>query len=148
MTGNGDNTFRGVHDYMDALFKGRQPSKAEIIDAKKAYWRAYNTALKRRRRKLFPVLQVTFSREQLALIRSKLEKGQSVSGMIRAVVLEHLEGDYALPEKVNTALIEQQLFLISEYLKELLEIDQIDTNRIQQLESHIKSLEQRILESL
>ncbi len=141
-------SFTSVHDYLDRLFTGMEPSKQDIIDAKKVYWRAYNTDLIRRKRKAYPTFQISFSKEELLLIREKLQQGQSVSKFVYQLVVEHLNNHtYSVP-KINTALIEQQLFLISEYLRELLDYDSIDIDKIEQLESHIQTLETVIHESL
>lgn len=141
-------TFSSVHDYLDTIFEGVTPSKEAIIGAKKEYWRAYNTDLKRRKRKAFPTFQISFSKEDITIVRSKLQNGQSVSKYIHELVLRHLKDGTDLTPKVNTALIEQQMFLIAEYLRELLDVDDIDTEKIKQLETYIKVLEIVIQESL
>jgi len=51
--------FTSIHDYLDKLFLDLEPSKQQIIDAKKDYWRAYNTDLKRRKRKTYPTFQMS-----------------------------------------------------------------------------------------
>ncbi len=130
------------------LFEDVTPCKEDIINAKKQYWRAYNTDLKRRRRKQFSVFQISFSKQDLAIIKSKLQEGQPVSKYIYQLVLQHLNDGSELTPIVNTALIEQQLFLIAEYLKELLDFDHIDTGRIEQLEIYIQALEDVIQETL
>ena len=137
-----------VHDYLDILFEDKTPSEDDVIHAKKVYWRAYNTDLKSRRRKLFPVLQVRFSKQEHALIQSKLLQGQKVSSYIYQLVLNHLNKNINLEMPINTALIEQQLFLITEYLKELLDFQEIDSIILQELEQHIKTLEIVIQDAL
>jgi len=62
--------------------------------------------------------------------------------------LQHLKDNQDFAPKVNTALIEQQLFLIAEYLRELLDFESIDTNRIEILEQHIGTLETVIHDAL
>ncbi|WP_299884358.1 hypothetical protein [uncultured Lacinutrix sp.] len=140
--------FTSIHDYLDMLFDGITPSEDTIINAKKEYWRAYNTDLKRRKRKAFPIFQISFSKQNVTVLKSKLEKGQSISKYIHGLVVAHLYNHTDLVPRVNTALIEQQLFLISEYLRELLDYEHIDTDKIEQLESHIGTLETVIQESL
>jgi len=130
------------------LFDGVDPSDEEIIKAKKDYWRAYNTDLKRRKRKAYPTFQISFSRQDVTLLKSRLQNGQSISRYIYGLVKEHLKSDAVLEPKVNTAIIEQQLFLISEYLRELLDYDHIDSNRIEQLEAHIQTLDKVIQNAL
>ncbi|WP_298507445.1 hypothetical protein [uncultured Kordia sp.] len=141
-------SFTSVHDYLDQLFKGGNPSKEDIILAKKNYWRAYNTDLKRRKRSACPTFQISFSKDELLRIKEKLQQGQSVSKYIYQLVKQHIESHTILPSKVNTAVIEQQLFLISEYLRELLDYEDIDAEKITELENHIQTLETVIQESL
>ena len=43
--------YKSLHDYLDAIFKDSSPSENEIIQAKKDYWKAYNTRLKQDKRK-------------------------------------------------------------------------------------------------
>ena len=140
--------FTSVHDYLDKLFADIEPSKQQIVQAKKVYWRAYNTDLKRRKRKSHPCFQISFSKEELSLLRERLRKGESVSQYIHQLVLKHIRKGKTLAPQVNTALIEQQLFLISEYLRELLEFDAIDTDKIERLETYLQALETAIKESL
>ncbi len=140
--------FTSVHDYLDVIFEKVNPSKVAIIKAKKDYWCAYNTDLKRRRRKAFPTFQISFSKQEVVIIKSRLQKGQSVSKYIYKLVLQHIEEDVPLTPKINTALIEQQLFLIAEYLQELLDFENIDNHKIEQLERYIKALENVIQEAL
>jgi len=140
--------FTSVHDYLDLLFEDASPNKEDIIRAKKTYWRAYNTDLKRRQREHSSILHITFSKEEYAQIKERLGKGENVSGYIRNLVRQHLEDNQDFVPKVNTALIEQQLFLIAEYLQELLDVDTIDTKKIEELEQHIRTLENLIHEVL
>ncbi len=140
--------FTSVHDYLDLLFEGVTPSNEDIIKAKREYWRAYNTDLKRRKRKACPTFQISFSKDELVIIKSKLEKDGCVSRYIHDLVLQHLQGNIEYTQKVNTALIEQQLFLIAEYLKELLDFESIDTEKVEALEQYIQVLETVIQESL
>lgn len=139
--------FTSVHDYLDRLFVGIEPDKQEIIDAKKVYWRAYNTDLKRRRRKAYPSFHISFSKDELLFIKGRLQQGQSVSSYIHQLVVVHVNDTDYRP-RVNTAVIEQQLFLINEYLRELLDYDGVETEKIEQLETYIQTLETVIQNSL
>ena len=62
--------------------------------------------------------------------------------------MQHLEDHPKLQPTINTALIEQQLFLVAEYLRELLDHDSIDTQKIEALEQHIETLDKVIQDSL
>lgn len=139
--------FTSLHDYLDWIFTGCDPSEKEIIEAKKGYWRAYNTDLKRRRRKTHPCFQISFSMDELLLIREIKEEGKPLSEFIHQLAMENL-GHYPIGTRpmVNTALIEQQLFLIAEYLRELLDHENVDTEKIEELETHIHTLETLIKE--
>ncbi|WP_339883560.1 hypothetical protein [Polaribacter vadi] len=140
--------FTSVHDYLDKLFDGGSPSEEAIISAKKDYWRAYNTALKRRQRQKFPVFQISFSKEDVLVLKSRLAKGQKISSYIYDLVIQHLKGESIPAKQVNTALIEQQLFLIAEYLRELLDYNAVDSEKINRLEAYIMALENVIQETL
>ena len=83
--------FTSVHDYLDVLFEGISPTEQDIIVAKKDYWRAYNTDLKRRKRKEFPVFQISFSKEDIRVLKSRLSKGQAISTYIYELVVQHLQ---------------------------------------------------------
>jgi hypothetical protein len=133
-----------VHDYLDVLFENTIPSKQDVLNAKKEYWRAYNTDLKRRFRKKHTILQISFTKQEMLCIQAKLVEGESATKYIYNLVLHHLQEHKDFGRKTNTALIEQQLFLIVEYLNELLEIENADVEKIQELEKHIKTLEQTI----
>lgn len=112
------NEFRSVHDYLDKYFEGQSPTKAEIKQAKKDYWKAYNTELKRRIRKEYPTVRLRFSQQEMLQIKEKLDKKELLSIQVRKIVLDYING---ITTTGNIALVEQQLFLISEYIEELLE---------------------------
>lgn len=99
-------SFTSVHDYLDSLFEGCIPSEEAIINAKKDYWRAYNTDLKRRKRKAFPTFQISFSKTDVKALKSRLAKGQAVSAYIYDLVVQHLKKDTILTKPVHTAIIE------------------------------------------
>lgn len=131
--------FTGVHDYLDELFASSDPSDAEIILAKKWYWRCYNSHLKRQR-KHYSNLSVYFSQEQITRIKTYAEN-RKVSDFIKRVVLSYMDGTTSVVKKVDTAIIEQQLFLISEYLQEIVQSNVIGDAQLQFLEARIKDLQ-------
>ncbi|WP_299676186.1 hypothetical protein [uncultured Dokdonia sp.] len=128
--------FTGVHDYLDELFASSDPSDADIILAKKWYWRCYNSHLKRQR-KHYSNLSVYFSQEQITRIKTYAEKGK-VSDFIKLVVLSYMDSTTSVVKTVDTAIIEQQLFRISDYLEELIQNNSvINTIELQALETKI-----------
>jgi len=131
--------FTGVHDYLDELFTNSDPSETEIILAKKWYWRCYNSHLKRQR-KHYTNLSVYFSQEQITRIKTLAEKGK-VSDFIKKVVLSYMDGTTSIIQTIDTAIIEQQLFLIAEYLQEMIQSDMTDNSQLQFLEDKIKDLQ-------
>lgn len=141
-------SFNSVHDYLDMVFKDTIPSEEAIINAKKIYWRAYNTDLKRRKRQEFTTLHICFSKKEYVNIQAKLSNTQSVPAYIKYLVLEHFKNNATSIVPVNTNLIEQQLFLIAEYLQELLEQDNVNIEKIEALEQYMQTLEQVIQDSL
>ena len=105
--------FTGVHDYLDELFTNSDPSETEIVLAKKWYWKCYNSHLKRQR-KHYTNLSVYFSQEQITRIKTLAEKGK-VSDFIKKVVLSYMDGTTSIIQTIDTAIIEQQLFLMTSY---------------------------------
>lgn len=141
------HTFKGVHDYMDALFAGRSPSSDEIIDAKKQYWKAYNSDLIKRRRKKNSEFTIAFNKKELKLIYLRKAKEKSVTEYLQKVVLTHLNDNTSINKFIDTSIIEQQLFLIAEYMQDLLDIEtSINPKNFAQLESKINHL-QNLIES-
>ena len=134
--------FTSVHDYLDDVFASSDPNEAEIILAKKWYWRCYNSHLKRQR-KHYTNLSVYFSQEEITRIKTLAEKGK-VSDFIKQVVLSYMEGTTSVIETIDTAIIEQQLFLISEYLQEMIQNTMMDNSQLQLLEDKIKELKTHI----
>ncbi len=132
--------FTSAHDYLDELFASSDPSEAEIILAKQWYWRCYNSHLKRQR-KHYTNLSVYFSQEQITRIKTYAEKG-TVSDFIKKVVLSYLDGTTSIIQEVDMGIIEQQLFLITEYLQDIIQNDTVvDSLRLQLLEDKIKDLQ-------
>jgi len=134
--------FTSVHDYLDELFASSDPSEAEIILAKQWYWRCYNSHLKRQR-KHYTNLSVYFSQEEITRIKTLAQKG-TISDFIKRAVLSYMDGTTSVIETIDTAIIEQQLFLISEYLQEMIQNTMMDNSQLQLLEDKIKELKTHI----
>lgn len=138
--------FTSVHDYLDLVFKDKLPSRIEIIEAKQCYWRAYNTDLKRRQRAECKSIRIKLSNKEHQALQKLLPNDRPLSLSVRGIVINYSEGNLDPIPRINTALIEQQLFFIAEYFKELAE--DMDTERASELEKHIHTLETLIQDSL
>lgn len=129
---------------MDALFAGKNPSVEEIVLAKKSYWKSYNLNLIRRRRALKTEFTIGLSKQELNAAKHKMTKEKSITEYIRKVFIHHLNSNISnLP--IDTAVIEQQLFMVVGYLEDMLDNESLRDEKIStQLESHIKRLESLI----
>lgn len=136
--------FNSIHEYLDQVFKDIAPSKELITLAKKDYWRAYNTDLKRRQRKEYTTVHLRFSKEEVKAHTNFFKKTKNLNQELRNIVLNYLQGNELESTKLNTALIEQQVFLISEYIEEWKEENEIDSEKLQQLESCILAIEKAL----
>ena len=130
-------TYKTLHDYLDDLFSNKNPTNDEIIQAKKTYWRSYNTRLKQIQRQKNKEVTISLSKELLELLNRKLE-------YIKVLLENHLQSN----ENINTnqkkelLQIEQQLFILIDYLESLLyQRKLIDRQQMQQLEKHIQNLQ-------
>jgi len=136
--------FTSVHEYLDQVFKDIAPSKEMITLAKKDYWRAYNTDLKRRQRKEFSTLHLRFTKAELQQFKTSLSKEESINSKVKQILKNYLYEVDTSQSTINTALIEQQVFLISEYIEEWREENEVDIEKLQQLESCILAIEKAI----
>ena len=137
-------TYNNLHDYLDDLFNGKNPSDEEIIQAKKAYWRSYNKRLKQIQRQKHKEVTISISKELLELLNGRLEPKQSIIDYIKTLLEKHLRGseNVNLNQKKELLQIEQQLFLVIDYLESLLyQRKLIDRQQMQQLEKYIQNLQ-------
>ena len=137
-------TYNNLHDYLDDLFNNKNPNDEEIIQAKKAYWRSYNSRLKQIQRQKNKEVTISLSKELLELLNRKLEPKQTIIEYIKVLLENHLQSN----ENINTnqkkelLQIEQQLFLVIDYLESLLyQRKLIDRQQMQQLEKYIQNLQ-------
>lgn len=137
-------TYNNLHDYLDDLFNGKNPTNEEIIQAKKTYWRSYNTRLKQIQRQKYKEVTLSLSKEVLELLKRKLEPKQSIIDYIKILLENHLQNG----ENINTNQkkellpIEQQLFIVIDYLESLLyQRKLIDRQQMQQLEKYLQNLQ-------
>ena len=137
-------TYNNLHDYLDDLFNSKNPNDEEIIQAKKAYWRSYNKRLKQIQRQKHKEVTISISKELLELLNGRLEPKQSIIDYIKTLLEKHLRGseNVNLNQKKEFLQIEQQLFLVIDYLESLLyQRKLIDRQQMQQLEKHIQNLQ-------
>lgn len=140
--------YKSLHDYLDAVFKDTSPSENEIIQAKKIYWKAYNTKLKQGKRKQNKEVTISLNKETLELINQKLAATDSISQYIQNLIKTNLQiiETTGFFEKELGLKIEQQLFIIIDYLESLLyQRKLIDTFQIALLEKHLEQL-QKLME--
>ena len=140
------NEFNGVRDYIDKLFDGKSPSEDDIKQAKKDYWRMYNTNLKRKIRREYPIIRLRFSKQEMNRIKEKLDNQELLSIQIQRIVLDYIDGTITTG---NIALVEQQLFLIHEYLEELLEEgNAVALSKIETLQENIVAIQNALEQSV
>ena len=141
-------TYKTLHDYLDDLFRDKNPNNEKIIEAKEIYRRSYNKRLKQLKREKHREVTIALTKEEVELLKRKLESQQSVSGYIKKLVLAHLDNSQTLFNQQNTqkkdlAQVEQQLFILIDYLESLLYQRRfVDNTQIGKLEQHILYLKQ------
>lgn len=146
-------TYKTLHDYLDDLFNNKNPTDEEIIRAKKVYRRSYNTRLKQLQREKFKEITVVLTRDELELLKRKLEIQQSASDYIKRLVAAHLDDNLTIlnpqnKEKKDLSQIEQQLFVLIDYLESLIYQRRfVDNTQIGKLELYIHQLQQ-LLETM
>lgn len=143
-------TYKSLHDYLDVLFAHCDPSEAEIVDAKKAYWRCYNNKIIQDRRRQKSEFVVALDKDELKLVRSKMTKEKSVTEYLRNVVKNSLtDNPLNIIPRFDTAIIEQQLFLIVENLKEMNEHKAIvDKSKVELLAAKVSKVLNHIEQEL
>lgn len=137
-------TYNNLHDYLDDLFNGKNPTNEEITQAKKAYWRSYNKRLKQIHRQKHKDVTIPLTKEVLELLNRKLEPKQSIIDYIKVLLENHLQSNENVNnnQKKELLQIEQQLFILIDYLESLLyQRKLIDRQQMQQLEKYILNLQ-------
>ena len=140
-------TYKNLHDYLDDLFKNKDPLDDEIIQAKKMYWRSYNTRLKQIQRKKKKEITIGLKQEELKQLHRKLEHNQSISNYIKNLLEVHLQGNESVnySQKKELTQIEQHLFILIDYLESLIYQRRfVDNNQIGKLELYILQLQQML----
>ncbi|MDC7996913.1 hypothetical protein [Gilvibacter sediminis] len=130
--------YKSVHDYLDEVFADFDPTDQEIAEAKRTYWREYNRRLIACRRNKYKEFVVRLDKQTLALVRSNMPNEKSVTQFLQKLIVQILTKSKHVSSPIDTALIEQQLFLIIEDLKELIE-DEAKNEKVEHLISRITS---------
>lgn len=136
-------TYNSLHDYLDVLFNNKNPTDEEIIQAKKTYWRSYNTRLKQIQRQKHKEVTISLNKELLELLNRRLEPNQSINDYIKILLESHLQSNESINyyQKKELLQIEQQLFILIDYLESLLyQRKLIDRQQMSQLEKHLQNL--------
>ncbi len=143
-----DFPYKSLHEYLDKIFMNLTPSENEIAQAKKEYWKAYNTRLKQHQRKKRKEITISLDKRQWESLLEKRKPNQSIHDYIKEWLTHHI---YNSPVKPNTIIhdttqIEQQLFVVTDYLEGLVyQRRHIDNDSIAKLEQLLYSL-QKLLE--
>ena len=139
--------YKSVHEYLDEVFQGKEHvSHRDVKVAKRKYWRMYNTALKRRRRAEYDEITLSFSKAEVMKLKRKLNLESKLSASLKQLILDFLEsGSLTIVNHIDTSAIENELFLITEYLEQILEeMIPIETTTIKAFMKQIKSFEQSL----
>lgn len=136
-------TYHSIHDFLDAFFEGKNPSKEEIKEAKKMYWRAYNTRLKKKQRKKNREVTFSVTPSEEKEITKRLLPQQSIGQYVKQLVLQEINSTKSFRiDSDLLASIEQQQFQLIEYLETLLFQSKIlDKRSIRILEKQLHNLQ-------
>lgn len=143
-----DFPYKSLHEYLDKVFVGLTPSETEIVQAKKTYWKAYNTHLKQKQRKKRKEVTIAFDKKEWQSFQEILNPSQSLHSYIKELLNHHIDNTPIAPNIIiqDTTQIEQQLFLVIDYLEGLVyQRRHIDKDSIAGLEQLLFKL-QKLLE--
>lgn len=135
----GDFPYKSLHEYLDNVFSGKSPTEMEIVQAKKTYWKAYNTHLKQKQRKKRKEITIAFDKKEWQSLQERLNPNQSLNSYIKELLTQHIDNTPITPTTIiqNTTQIEQQLFLVIDYLEGLVyqrrHIDKVSIAGLEQL---------------
>lgn len=142
--------YKSLHDYLDVVFKDKTPDENEIIEAKKLYWKSYNTFLKRSQRKKHREVTITLEQEQWDSLSKQKDTTQTLQEYLKEFILKQIGSKDSTKRAVlqDTVRIEQQLFLVTDYLESMIYHRRfIDAESIRVLKKHLLQL-RRLLEDL
>lgn len=142
--------YKSLHDYLDVVFKDKTPNENEIIEAKQLYWKSYNTYLKQTQRKNRKEVTISLEKEQWEILSKERNPNQTIQAYIKGLLLQRIGNEVTFKKTIiqDTTQIEQQLFLVTDYLESMIYHRRfIDNESIQLLESHLIQL-RRLLEAI
>ena len=136
--------YQNLHQYLEQVINDQQPSNESIMKHKKEYWRAYNTNLKRQKRKKDKHINLSFDKQQWKSL--ELTKGDLPMHLyLKEIILNQI--DFQSDEtpifyhKKDIVLIEQQLFQTIELLQFLIyNRKHISAQEIEKLKKHLTDL--------
>lgn len=144
----GDFPYKSLHEYLDKVFVGLTPSETEIVQAKKTYWKSYNTHLKQKQRKKRKEVTIAFDKKEWQSLLERLNPNQSLHDYIKELLNHHIDNTPIAISTIiqDTTQIEQQLFLVTDFLEGLVyQRRHIDKGSIATLEQLLYKL-QKLLE--
>ncbi len=135
--------YNSIHDYLDAVFKAdANPTKEEVIEAKKRYYRLWHREYNRKRRKFRKEFTLGFAPD--ALRRIKDQKGDmSVSKFLYRTIFDRLGlGVTSSYDREQLTIIHQKLMQLMALLEENGDSPQIEDilDRIEELELRFSKL--------
>lgn len=143
-----DFPYKSLHDYLDDLFRDKTPTESEITQAKKQYWKTYNTRLKKSQRQKRREVTIAFEKDEWESLLKKRSPNQSLHAYIRELLIHPTDNNHISPSipLQDTTQIEQQLFLVTDYLEGLMYQRRLmDKESVARLENLLAAL-QRLLE--
>lgn len=143
-----DFPYKSLHDYLDTIFKGLSPSDNQIAQAKKDYWKTYNTHLKQSQRKKRIEITITLDKNLRDSLLLRCPANESISNYIKKWITQQTNQNSlnCQSKPIENTQIEQQLFIVCDYLEGLLyQRKHIDKDSIATLEQLLCKL-QRLLE--
>ncbi len=147
---NTDFPYTSLHDYLDVVFKDQTPDETDIIEAKKTYWKMYNTFLKRNQRKKNKEVTIALEKEHWDILLKGRKTAQTIQSYIKELLLKQIDSKEANKRifVADTVQIEQLLFVVVDYLESMIYHRRfIDLESIQVLEKHLIHL-RNLLEEL
>lgn len=135
--------FDSIYDYLDSVFTEKtHPTEAEIIEAKKRYYRLWHREYNRRRRKYRKEFTLGFAPDVLKRIKAQKGK-ESVSKYLYDAVFDALNnGGKPSYDPEQLTVIHQKLMQLMALLEEQGESPQIEEilDRIEELELQFSKL--------
>ena len=132
--------YGNIYEYLDRVFEANtNPTKAEIIEAKKQYYRMWHREYNRKRRKYRKEFTLGFDAKTLK--RIKAQKGTlSVSKYLYNAVFDVLDGGHK-PDFDNEQLvtIDQKLMQLIALVEQVLESE--ESTQLEHLLERVEELE-------